>query len=68
MARRKVAVWRGAGADFHVVGLQQGAALRAPVLLQTQDDFLEGGLFRGTVAGRHRTHSKRRKTLNFTSF
>jgi hypothetical protein len=31
----------GAGADFHVVGLEQGTALFVPVLLETQDDFLK---------------------------
>jgi hypothetical protein len=31
----------GAGADFHVVRLEQGAAFVAPVLLQAQDDFLK---------------------------
>ena len=54
----------GAGADFHVVGLQQGAALFAPVLLQAKNDLLK----RGFLAGRHRTHSVSRKVLNFTSF
>jgi len=34
----------GAGTDFHVVGLQQGAALVAPVLLEAQDDFLKSRL------------------------
>ena len=43
----------GAGADFHIVGLQQRAAFIAPVLLQTQDDFLKSRF----VAGGHRTHS-----------
>ena len=33
---------RRAGADFHVVGLQQRAALAIPVLLQAQDHLLEG--------------------------
>ena len=32
---------KGAGADFHVVGLQQGAALAVPELVQRQDDLLE---------------------------
>jgi hypothetical protein len=31
----------GAGADFHVVGLEQGATLLVPVGLQGQDDLLE---------------------------
>jgi hypothetical protein len=31
----------GAGADFHVVGLEQGAALLVPVGLQGQDNLLE---------------------------
>ncbi len=35
----------GAGADFHVVGLQQGAALLVPVLLQAQDDFLKAWVY-----------------------
>ena len=33
---------RGAGAHFHVVGLQQRAALGVPVGLQFQNDLLEG--------------------------
>ena len=41
IARRKVAGVEGAGADFHVVRLQQGATLRVPVLLQRQDDLLK---------------------------
>jgi hypothetical protein len=32
----------GARADFHVVGLEQGAALGVPVLLQFENDLLEG--------------------------
>src|SRR6202012_3946144 len=32
----------GARADFHVVGLQQGAALLVPVVLQAKNDLLEG--------------------------
>ena len=32
----------GAGADFHVVRLQQHAALGGPVLLERQDQVLEG--------------------------
>jgi hypothetical protein len=32
----------GAGADFHVVGLQDHAALLRPEALQRQDDILEG--------------------------
>ena len=36
--RRRV---EGAGADLHVVGLEDGAALRRPVALQAQDDLLE---------------------------
>ena len=36
--RRRV---EGAGADLHVVGLQDGAALGRPVGLQAQDDLLE---------------------------
>ena len=32
----------GAGAHFHVVGLQHDAAVRAPELLQGQDEILEG--------------------------
>jgi hypothetical protein len=31
----------GAGADFHVVGLQQRAALAVPVVLEREDDLLE---------------------------
>jgi hypothetical protein len=31
----------GAGADFHVVGLEQGAALLVPVGLQGQDNLLK---------------------------
>ena len=45
----------GTGAHFHVVGLQQGAALFVPVFLQAQDDLLEGqhGVFDpGLVIGR----------------
>ena len=37
--RRRVA---GAGADLHVVGLQQRAALAVPVFLQAEDQLLEG--------------------------
>ncbi|MCY1220496.1 hypothetical protein D9M72_325110 [compost metagenome] len=33
---------RGAGADFHVVGLQQGATLLVPVFLERKDDLLKG--------------------------
>lgn len=33
---------RGAGADFHVVRLQQGAALLVPIVLEREDDLLEG--------------------------
>ena len=33
---------RRARADFHVVGLQQRAALLVPVILQRQDDLLKG--------------------------
>jgi hypothetical protein len=32
---------RGAGADFHVVRLQQRATLRVPILLQREDDLLK---------------------------
>ena len=32
----------GAGADFHVVGLQQRAALAVPERVQLQDELLEG--------------------------
>src|SRR5690606_13278704 len=32
----------GAGADLHVVRLEQRAALAVPVLLESQDDSLEG--------------------------
>ena len=31
----------GAGAYFHVVGLQQRAALGVPIVLQAQDDLLK---------------------------
>jgi hypothetical protein len=31
----------GAGTDFHVVRLQKGAALLAPVSLEAEDDFLK---------------------------
>jgi hypothetical protein len=31
----------GARADFHVVGLQQGAAAFGPVILEFENDFLE---------------------------
>ena len=34
---------RGAGAHFHVVGLQERAALPVPIGLQPEDKFLEGG-------------------------
>ena len=37
-----VAVLAGASAHFHVVGLEQCAALGVPVGLQLQDDLLEG--------------------------
>ncbi|MNI32956.1 hypothetical protein D3C73_868820 [compost metagenome] len=33
---------RGTGADFHVVGLQQGATLLVPVFLERKDDLLKG--------------------------
>src|SRR5690606_22835062 len=33
---------RGAGADLHVIGLQQRAALLVPVFLESEDDLLEG--------------------------
>ncbi len=33
---------RGARANFHIVGLQQCAALLVPIFLQGQDDLLEG--------------------------
>jgi hypothetical protein len=33
---------RRARADFHVVGLQQRAALLVPIILQRQDDLLKG--------------------------
>ncbi|MCY1373198.1 hypothetical protein D9M69_604560 [compost metagenome] len=33
---------RGAGTDFHVVGLQQGATLLVPVFLERKDDLLKG--------------------------
>ena len=32
---------RGARADLHIVGLEQGAALLIPVLLQTQNNLLK---------------------------
>ena len=32
---------RGAGADFHVVGLQERAALFVPIFLQAQNDLLK---------------------------
>ena len=32
---------RGAGADLHVIGLQQGAALVSPVRLELENDLLE---------------------------
>ena len=55
---------RGACADFHVVGLEQGTALLVPVGLQGEDDLLEG-----------QSHFYRRalwlcvaKGLDFTSF
>jgi hypothetical protein len=34
---------RGAGTDFHVVGLQQRTAAFGPVALQGEDDVLKGG-------------------------
>ena len=52
--RRRV---EGAGADLHVVGLQDGAALRGPVGLQAQDDLLEAA--RGSSASRILTGSAR---------
>jgi hypothetical protein len=33
---------RGAGANLHVIGLEQGATLLIPVLLQAQDNLLKG--------------------------
>ena len=52
----------GAGAHFHVVGLQDQAALACPVILQGQDQVLKalglGGL-------RHRTSLKAQKALYF---
>ena len=33
---------RRAGTDLHVVGLQQCAALLAPILLEFENDLLEG--------------------------
>ena len=41
----------GAGADFHIVGLEQGAPLFVPVTLETQNDFLKC------------RHERREKTL-----
>jgi hypothetical protein len=32
----------GARTDFHVIGLEQGAALGVPVLLQFENDLLKG--------------------------
>jgi hypothetical protein len=32
---------RGAGTDFHIVGLQQGAALLVPIVLERQDNLLK---------------------------
>ena len=45
---------RRARADLHVVGLQERAALLAPVLLQAQDDLLKGDhrCFGGGAGGR----------------
>ena len=48
----------GAGADLHVVGLQDGAALRRPVGLQAQDDLLEAA--RGVGGHGARVRSGRR--------
>ena len=39
-----------AGADLHVVGLQEGTALAVPVVLQAQDDLLEAQHGRGRTA------------------
>ena len=36
----------GAGADFHVIGLKQGAAVLVPVLVQLEDDLLEAKHYR----------------------
>lgn len=41
----------GAGTDFHVVGLQQGTALAAPVILEAEDELLEGEHRRCAGAG-----------------
>ena len=41
----------GAGADLHVVGLQDGAALGGPVGLQAQDDLLEASRGVGGIGG-----------------
>ena len=41
MARKKVAVWL-VPPYFHIVRLQQGTALVCPVLLEFEDDLLEG--------------------------
>ncbi len=51
MERRKVAVWKVPAPDFHVVRLQQHAALGGPVLLQREDQVLEGGRAAAPIFG-----------------
>ena len=42
MARRKVAVWKVPGTDFHIERLVDHTALFGPVFLQGSDKALEG--------------------------
>ena len=60
----------GARADFHVVGLEQGAALGVPVLLQFENDLLEGqhGLSRPAASWLSLDGRKLARTLHFTVF
>ena len=44
---------KGAGAHFHVVRLQQHAAAGRPVLLQREDQVLEGGGSSANFSSRH---------------
>ena len=44
---------KSASTDFHVIGLQQRAAVLIPIRLQAQDRLLEGGRLTGEDAFRN---------------
>jgi hypothetical protein len=59
---------RGAGADFHVVWLQQGASLRVPVLLERQNNLLKCEHLGLNFAACESANERSPKTPDFNRF